>query len=58
MHSGTRPDGTGHLMRGVVIFQIEDALIRSARFYLEPVEQGGAGVDETVRRHVRAEAGG
>jgi limonene-1,2-epoxide hydrolase len=54
-HRGTRPDGSRHLMRGVVIFGVEDGLIDSARFYLEPVETGGGGVDEAVRTQVRAE---
>jgi ketosteroid isomerase-like protein len=49
---GTRRDGQAHLMRGVVIFGVEDGEATSARFYLEPVEQEGPGVDEAVRRGV------
>jgi limonene-1,2-epoxide hydrolase len=56
-HRGTRPDGSAHLMRGVVIFGIEDGLIDWARFYLEPVEARSGGVDEAIRKQVRAEAG-
>jgi ketosteroid isomerase-like protein len=56
-HRGTRPDGTRHLMRGVVIFGVEDELIAWARFYLEPVEAGGGGVSQAVRRQVRSEVG-
>ena len=46
---GTRPDGAQHLMRGVSIFKLADGVFASVRFYLEPVEQGGAGVDAAVR---------
>jgi ketosteroid isomerase-like protein len=51
-HRGTRRDGTTHLMRGVVVFSIADGLIASARFFLEPVEEGGADIDTAVRRQV------
>jgi ketosteroid isomerase-like protein len=47
--AGTRPDGGPHLMRGVIIFVVDDALIRQARFYLEPVDLGSGTVDEFVR---------
>ncbi len=51
-HRGTRPDGSRHVMRGVVIFGIQDGLAAWARFYLEPVQEGGGGIDEAVRRQV------
>lgn len=51
-HRGTRPDGSPHLMRGVVIFGVADSQAIWARFYLEPVEDGGGGVDDAVRRQV------
>ena len=51
MH-GTRRDGVRHLMRGVVIFGVRGNEANWARFYLEPVDQGGPGIDETVRRTV------
>jgi ketosteroid isomerase-like protein len=51
-HRGTRPDGTPHVMRGVVIFGVADGLAAWARFYLEPVQEGAGGVDEAVRRQV------
>lgn len=54
-HRGTRPDGTPHLMRGVIIFGIGDDVVDWARFYLEPVEVASGGVDEAVRRQVRPE---
>ena len=49
---GTRRDGLPHLMRGVIIFGIQSGEAAWARFYLEPVETGGGGVDEAVRRGV------
>ncbi|MBJ7598496.1 nuclear transport factor 2 family protein [Candidatus Nephthysia bennettiae] len=49
---GTRRDGARHLMRGVVIFGVEHGQATWARFYLEPVEEGGGNVDEAVRRAV------
>lgn len=55
--SGTRLDGTAHLMRGVVIFGIRDERADWARFYLEPVEENPAvGVDDAVRQQVHAGA--
>jgi limonene-1,2-epoxide hydrolase len=49
---GTRVDGSPHLMRGVGIFQVDDGRFSSLRFYLEPVERGGASVDEALREHI------
>ena len=46
--SGTRADGEPFLMRGVVIFDFTGALISSARFYLEPVENTSGDVEEAV----------
>ena len=51
-HRGTRSDGSPHLMRGVIIFKVRDGLIATARFFLEPVENAGIGVDSAVRRQV------
>jgi ketosteroid isomerase-like protein len=48
--SGTRADGGAFVMRGVVIFGIAEDLIRSARFYLEPVEVVSGDVDAHTRR--------
>ncbi len=47
--SGTRGDGTPHLMRGVIIFTARDDRITAARFYLEPVEESSGNVDAAVR---------
>ena len=52
--SGTRPDGASLVMRGVVIFGIGGEVIRSARFYLEPVEETSGDVDVHTRRVVGA----
>jgi hypothetical protein len=42
-------------MRGVIIFAVVDGLAASARFYLEPVQEEGAGdIDEAVRRQIKA----
>ena len=47
--SGTRPDGSAHLMRGVIIFTVHDGRASHARFYLEPVDLGDTDVDAAVR---------
>ena len=54
--TGTRRDGTAHQMAGVILFGVRDGRFIWARFYLEPVQAGGADVNEAVRRHVRAGA--
>jgi hypothetical protein len=53
---GTRRDGTAHLMRGVIVFTVEADVIRAARFYLEPVSENAAGIDETIARVTHADA--
>ena len=50
--SGTRRDGAEHLMRGVVVFEVDGEQARAARFYLEPVDRSDAGVDAAVRAAV------
>jgi ketosteroid isomerase-like protein len=55
--TGSRRDGTAHQMAGVVLFGVCDGLFSWARFYLEPVQAGGIGIDEAVRQHVRGGAG-
>ena len=49
---GRRADGSRHLMRGVTIFGVAQGRFGSVRFYLEPVEDGGAGIDQAVRAHL------
>jgi hypothetical protein len=51
-HHGTRRDGTTHAMKGVVLFEVAEALIQSARFYLEPVDASGGGVTDAIRNQV------
>ena len=51
-HRGTRPDGTAHLMRGVIVFTVDGGMIASARFYLEPVDEGDRDVDAAVQHQV------
>lgn len=46
---GARRDGTPHEMTGVIIFDVDQGIISSARFYLEPVEQVLT-VDDTADR--------
>ena len=50
--TGTRADGSPHHMRGVILFGIGDAVVRWARFYLEPVDESGDTVDDAVRGQV------
>jgi ketosteroid isomerase-like protein len=52
-HRGTRRDGSAHIMRGVVIFGAANGLLAWARFYLEPVQEGGGNIDAVVRRQVQ-----
>jgi ketosteroid isomerase-like protein len=53
-HRGTRRDGSAHVMRGVVIFGVDNGLLTWARFYLEPVQQGGENIAAAVHRQVAA----
>lgn len=55
-HTGTRPDGAPHVMRGVIIFGVEDGLASWARFYLEPVREGEGDADGAVRRVLMGDA--
>jgi len=54
---GTRQDGTAHRMAGVVLFGLGGGGFSWARFYLEPVQAGGASADAAVRQHIWAGAG-
>jgi ketosteroid isomerase-like protein len=55
--TGTRFDGSAHQMAGVIVFGVRGGQFSWARFYLEPVDDGGPGVNEAVRRHIRGGAG-
>lgn len=47
--AGMRADGAAFLMRGVVIYEVRDDLLASARLFLEPVDPTGSDVNEAVR---------
>ena len=48
---GSHLDGSPFLMKGVIVMGLDDdGLIAWARLYMEPVEQGGAAIDEAVRQ--------
>jgi ketosteroid isomerase-like protein len=49
---GTRSDGAPLDMAGVMVCGVRDDRIRWARLYIEPVEAGGARIDEVVERMV------
>ena len=51
-HRGTRPDGSPHIMRGVVIFGVRNDVADWARFYLEPVQADGDNADAAVRHQL------
>lgn len=51
---GTRTDGHAFHLRGVTVLVVPDDLIARARFYLEPVDTSGKGVDQAVRDAVGA----
>ena len=49
---GTRRDKKSHWMRGMIVFGVSDDTIQWARFYLEPVDESEATVDEAIREQV------
>jgi ketosteroid isomerase-like protein len=55
--TGRRRDGTVHQLAGVILFGVRGGRFAWARFYLEPVQAGGADVDAAVRQHVHADSG-
>ena len=46
---GTQTDGGRLDMAGVIVFGVRDGRFAWARLYVEPIEQGGAGIDAAVR---------
>jgi ketosteroid isomerase-like protein len=46
---GTQSDGTSLDMAGVIVCGVRDGRLAWARLYVEPVEEGGAGIDAAVR---------
>lgn len=55
-HTGTRPDGAAHVMRGVVIFTVRDARFSHAAFYVEPVVDDSAQVGDVIARQFNPSA--
>jgi ketosteroid isomerase-like protein len=47
---GMQADGTPLDMAGVIVCGVRDDRLQWARLYVEPVEQGGVGIDAAVRR--------
>jgi ketosteroid isomerase-like protein len=47
-----RPDGGRADMRGVTVLGVNEGRIDWARFYVEPVEQDGAGIDVAISEQV------
>lgn len=54
---GTRPDNSVLLTRGVVIFGVAHGKAKWAKFYMEPVEEGGGDVNEAVSKSVNSRHG-
>ena len=50
---GTHKDGSPFGMRGVIVLGVRDGLIAWGRLYMEPVEEGGADIDEMVQETYR-----
>jgi len=50
---GTHLDGARFEMRGAIVVGIEDDRIAWGRLYMEPVEEGGAGIEEMVEETYR-----
>jgi ketosteroid isomerase-like protein len=46
---GTHEDGSRLDMAGVIVFGIRDGRVAWGRLYVEPIEQGGEGIDAAVR---------
>ena len=55
---GTHTDGSPFAMRGVTVFGVEDGRLAWGRLYMEPVEHGGADIDEMVQDTYRPPAAG
>lgn len=55
-HSGTRLDGSLHLMRGVIIFGVSEGEAKWSRFYLDPVQEDAQGVDGFIRDQAGSKA--
>jgi ketosteroid isomerase-like protein len=49
---GTRRDGSPSVMRGVTIQGLRDDVIAWVHFYMEPVDESGAGVEQAISEQV------
>jgi ketosteroid isomerase-like protein len=49
---GTRRDGKAHLTRGVIVFGVGGDAIHWARFYVEPVDESEATVDDFIHQQM------
>jgi ketosteroid isomerase-like protein len=45
---GTRRDGRPHLMQGVIVFTVVDGRARTARFFVEPVDDAPTTADQAI----------
>jgi ketosteroid isomerase-like protein len=50
---GTYTDGSPFAMKGVIVTGLQHNQIAWGRLYMEPVEQGGANIDEMVQETYR-----
>jgi ketosteroid isomerase-like protein len=48
--TGTHADGTPFHWRGVTLFGVRAGVVAWGRLYMEPVEEAGAGIEDTVQR--------
>lgn len=49
---GTRRDGEPFELRGITILEVAEGRITSLRFYMEPLERAGAGIDAAIHERV------
>jgi ketosteroid isomerase-like protein len=54
--SGTRRDGSAHLMCGVFIFGVTGGKVRWGRMFLEPVEEAGSDMNAALGQQLAAPA--
>ena len=47
---GTRRDGLPQLMRGVIVFDVDDGRARAGRFFVEPVGDEPTTADEAIQQ--------
>lgn len=47
---GSRPDGTAHLMRGVIVFEVVGGRAKAARFFVEPVDAESTTADQAIEQ--------